>query len=519
MAELNEDHGEPTDSLKKRYTFKVVSNFVGLLGNILIQAIVPRSLGPQSFGSFNYLTNFFDQVMEIVDARSSTGVLVKASLRPNEPPLFVFYVYFAVIAVSTVLLGVGLIFVTGAAPLVWPEQVPKFILLAFVWSAIVWLHGILHKLCDAYGLTLEAEWVRIQQKIISVVLIVGMFLLHIINLNTFFYYYIGTLIYLLVGFAMILIRHGRWPARTDWRLPLVQARIYAREFLAYSSPVLILIAVESFVALIDRWVLQQYAGSVEQGYFGFAYQIGYLSIIFVSAMAPLIQREFAVAHASKNIEKMAYLFERYMPMLYSIAAFFAGFVAFQSDKLIGIFAGKQFSESTSVLIVMAFFPIYFTYGRVASSIFFATGRTRLFRNIGLTVHFLGLGLSWFLLAQKSSGGLDMGALGLAIKLVLIQALLVNTQLVFGCMMLNIPYTKNLAHQVLSLALFLVLSYLAKIAADRLAPGMVLGFFTAGVLYSLAVGLLVYAAPPVFGLWRSDIDQLRKFARRRVGRSV
>lgn len=504
----------PRDSLKKRYVFKIISNFVALISNVIVQAIAPRSLGPQAFGDFNFLTNFFDQVLEMADGRSSVGALVKVSLRPNESGLLVFYLYFSALVSILVFAGVGAIFALGLDQVIWPGQLSKFVLLAALWSVLVWLHGVLQKLCDAFGYTREAEWVRIQQKVFSVAILLGMFVLGQITLETFFYYYIALLVYLLVGFSGILMWKGRWPKLSAWKLPWDKVRAYTKEFYIYASPLFVYVAVESVVAVLDRWVLQRFSGSAEQGYFGFAYQMGYVSILFVGAIAPLIQREFSVAHAAKNFTHMAYLFMRYMPMLFSLSAFFTGFIAFQSDKLVHLFAGHQFTDSLVVITIMAFYPIYFTFGRVTSSVFYATGETQLFRNLGLAVQGAGLILSWFLIAPSSVGGLGMGAEGLAVKLVVVQTLLVNLQVWFSSRLLRIRFTDYFWHQLFSLCGFLFLGFLASHFVDDILisrPDLdLLEFLVGGVFYCVLVAAVVYVLPSMFGIHRSDVLQVFEY---------
>ena len=55
-------------------------------------------------------------------------------------------------------------------------------------------------------------------------------------------------------------------------------------------------------------MLQKFAGSVEQGFYGFSYQIGGVCFLFTSAMTPLIIREFSIAFEKHKIQEVARLF-------------------------------------------------------------------------------------------------------------------------------------------------------------------------------------------------------------------
>lgn len=147
----------PKDSLKRRYIFKILANIVGLFSNIIVASIVPRTLGPKSYGDFNFVTHFFDQIMELIDGRSSVGALVKISFRPKESGLVVFYLYFSFLASFLVFGLVGFSYFFTVEHFIWPGQTTKIILLGCLWSILVWLHGVLHKMCDAFGLTVGAE--------------------------------------------------------------------------------------------------------------------------------------------------------------------------------------------------------------------------------------------------------------------------------------------------------------------------------------------------------------------------
>lgn len=498
----------PKDSLKRRYIFKILANIMGLLSNLVVASIVPRTLGPRAYGDFNFVTHFFDQIMELIDGRSSVGALVKISFRPKEAGLVVFYLYFSFLASFLVFGLVGLSYLFAIEEWVWPGQETKFILLGCLWSVLVWLHGVLHKMCDAFGLTVEAEKVRAAQKVIMIILLLALFFLDQLNLSTFFTYYIGVLGFLFVGFFAVLWRAGKWPSREAWVLGRDRVKGYAREFYVYSLPLFVYFAFEALVAVVDRWLLQRYAGSEEQGYFGFAYQMGHLIFLFVGAMTPLIQREFSVSYQERDYARLAYLFKRYLPLQFAIAVFFGAFICFQADRLIGLFAGQAFSDSFLPLMVLAFYSVYFTFGRVTSSVFFAMGANKLFRNLGVSVLGFGLVLSWLLLAPQDMFGLDLGATGLAIKALVVYFILINLQLFFNTRLLRVRYRYYVVHQILAIGAFILLSYWSRILVPTSELfGLLEGFLFSGVIYCGLTFFFVSAFPSVFGLHRDDIKWL------------
>ena len=110
--------------------------------------------------------------------------------------------------------------------------------------------------------------------------------------------------------------------------------------------------------------------SYEKGCVPFCpYQIGSLCFLFTGAMTPLFTRELSIAFSNGDLPRMAELFRRYIPMLYSIAAFFSCFIAVQADKVVYIFGGNKFEGAATAVTIMAFYPLHQTYGQLSGSVF------------------------------------------------------------------------------------------------------------------------------------------------------
>ena len=494
------------DSLRRRYLFKVIANSVGLVGNVIIQALVPRSLGPRAFGDFNFLTHFFTQLLEFVDGRSSTGAIVKISLRPNESGLVVYYAYFSVLMSALVLGLVWIANTTGFGDALWPGQGQKFIYLGALWAIFVWLSGILHKVCDAHGLTVSAEKARTFQKTLGAAIILAMYWFEGITLEAFFIYYLGLLAFVAGQFYYILSRSNRWPSATQWILPIRKIKAYFVEYYQYSLPLLMFIGVEAFALIFDRWLLQSAKGSEGQGYFGFAFQIGQMSFLFAGAMSPLIQREFSRAYALRDIESMAQMFRRYFPLLFTIAAYFACFTVFQADNIIELFAGNKYGASYWPIVIISFFPIYQAYGQLLGSVFFATEKNQLFRNIGVLVFLFGAIISYVLVAPIKWFGLGLGAIGLAAKMVFVQVIFVNILLYYNCKMLQQSYRSFLIKQARTIGGLLLLAFVARWVTGYLFSdegAYLIRFLFAGLTYTVLVFLLFLTMPRFLGVPKSD----------------
>ena len=499
------------DSLKKRYFYKLFTNLTGLVISVVTMGIIPRGLGPKAYGDFNFLSNFFSQIVSFFDMGTSICFYTNLSKRPKESGLVTFYFYFIGIVSVITIAFVFINHLTSAYVYIWPEQAIYYIYLAVGWGILVWIMQIFNQMTDAYALTVPAEFAKLFQKVLGMILIVLLYVSHQLNLRNFFYYqYIILLI--LCGVFIWVIKNRGYNIKFIPKLSPKQVKDYTKEFYNYSHPLFVYSLIGLIVNIADRWLLQIYGGSIQQGFFGLSYQIGAVCFLFTSAMTPLLWREFSIAFENKDIAKMASLFRRYIPLLYSMTAYFTCFIVLQSDKVIYILGGQNYMGAFMAVTIMAFYPLHQTYGQLSGSVFYATGETRLYRNIGIIVMLIGLPLTYFLIAPKEQFGLNAGATGLAIKMVAINFISVNILLFFNAKQLNLPFWRYVGHQIFSVGCLLSVATMAKLVIDYilgLSQNVIASFILAGVLYTLLAVILVYKLPVVFGLKKQDIQSMVK----------
>jgi O-antigen/teichoic acid export membrane protein len=323
-------------------------------------------------------------------------------------------------------------------------------------------------------------------------------------------------IVLAVSFGWIIKKHVA-SIGVCWKIPKHQILTYAKELYQYSHPLFVLALVGLFVGILDRWFLQVFSGSVQQGFYGLSYQIGAICFLFTSAMTPLITREFSIAYAKQDFTQMSYLFRRYIPLFYGIAAFFSCFFAMQAKNVAYIIGGAKFLDASLSIAIMAFYPIHQTYGQLSASVLLATAQTGLYRNIGIAFMIIGLPITYFLIAPVDMMGLNTGSMGLAIKMVLIQFIAVNVQLYFNSKYLKFSFLKYFAHQIVCVGCLLLLVWLSLKVVDylQISSNIVINFLLNGIIYSISVAGLTYFLPSLFGLTRKDIRSFFQLVRRRT----
>lgn len=502
-------------TLARRYFFKLVANVASVPVYLVMEAILPRALGPQMYGNFSFATNLFQQLSSFLDMGTSTCFYNALSRRQQETGLIGFYARVALLVGCISLLAALLMFVPGVGDVFMPDVPGWLAPLAALWAFLTWGGRVLRSMNDALGVTVASEMVRTVVALSAAGLLALLFFAQWLNIFSLFAQQYLLLGVTGLGYWLVTRKHLAAQGRVlGMALAPGAGRAYAREFFDYSHPLFVQ-ALLSFVLLTaERWLLQWFEGSAEQGFFALSQKVSMACFLFVSAMTPLVMRELSIAWGRQDKAEMARLIDRFAPLLYVVAAYFSCFTLVEGRALVHFFGGAQFVAAIVPVQIMALYPLHQAYGQLAGSVFHATGRTRTLRNLAALECVYGLAAAWFLLAPPEFGGLRLGAVGLACKTVLVQMLTVNLYLWLASRFIPLHFWRNLAHQLWSLALLALLALATREATLALGIGDMQSFWrflVSGLCYTAACGLLCLALPQVMGMSRQDVRELwRRF---------
>lgn len=508
------------DSLHRRYGYKLLGNLVSVGATVAIQAVVPRGLGPRVYGNYSFLVGFFTEVVNFFDMGTSTAFYTKLSQRPLDFGLKKFYMRFVLLVSAAILLFIAMAQTTAMYPVLWPAQELWYIYLAGVWAILTWFVQILTKAIDASGLTVPGEKSRVFQRVVSAAVIVTLFFSGFLSLSS--YFYVQYVMLGVLGLTLLLIMgkrdHRAGPAADATRLSGRGVRAYIAEFYDYSHPLLAYALVGLVAGVIDRWLLQQFAGSIQQGFFGLAYQIATACFVFTSPMTPLIHREFAAAWARGDRGEVTRLFSKYIPAFHAANSFLVVFVAIQAQKVTAILGGSAYGEASVATALMSLYAIYLPYGHLSGSVFYATSQTRLYRNIGIASLLTGLLMTLILIGPKHLGGLALGANGLCAKMLVIACATTNIQLWYNARLLGLSYGRLLLGQFACPLVFGLVGFLCVRMVDEVIHGPVVAFLASGALYAAACCVLVLYTPlPVLLSGEESAEWVGKVRKLLMGR--
>lgn len=502
------------DSFLKKYISKLLAQIFMLVLGFVSVGIIPRALGSKQYGDVKFLQDFFQKVLRFLDIGSSTHYYNKLSRNKDNHSLTSFYLRIVVAIFAILLLFIFIAGSTGLYKQVWPGQKISLVFVVGIWGLFSFLNDVVYKIMDAHGLTVASEKIKIASRAFAVILIVVLFITN--NLTPVIYLLCELFSFILV-ILINLLKVSSTEAgffKNSWRLSKNQNKEYKKSFINYSSPLLLLSVIVLLVGVIERWFLQKFSGSMEQGYFGLSQRLSQISSLFTLSIVPLLLREFSIAFGKKNYSLIGKLFSRYIPMLYSLAVYFSSFVAVNSRFLLKIIGGEEFSSAMIPVIIMAYFPAHQTYGQLSGSVFLVTENTKIYRNIGIFSMGFNLLLSYFLIAPSEIYGLGLGAIGLAISMVVSQIVSVNVQLYYNSKLLKLKFYKYFLHQFIVIIIFSSLAWFITFFTHKLNMLPILSFLSAGVIYSIVIIITIMLFPKLIGLSSSELkDFISKIKRR------
>lgn len=492
-------------SLARRYAAKIAASLIGMVAGMLSMALVSRTLGPEQYGRFEFLNGFFQRVAAFLDTGTSLCFFTRLSQRPGDRGLVRFYVRLVAFVSVLLVAGTAIVAVSSFGKGLWAGEPMNFVLLGAALGCLTWWQQVARKAVDAYALTVQGELLGLANKLVATLALVLMVYGGWLSLGSYFAFQNITLA---TGGALFI-----WIAWKKKGVATTQeersSKDYAREFWDYSHPLFAYALIGMLVGVLERWLLQTQSGAAQQGFFGLASQVSAVCFMFTGAMTQLLTREFAIAWESADRDQMGRLFSRYIPMFYTLATYISVFVAFHAADVTWLIGGNRFATGVEAVAVMALYPMHQTYGQLSGAVFYATGQTRLYRNIGIFGMIAGLPLLYWLVVPTTFWVRGLGAFGLGLKLVVMQVLIVNVQLWFNARTLALNFSWYVFHQIVVFVILATCAWASAAIVGVLALAKFPEFLLNGLTYSLLGLGVIVVFPRLLGISR---DELRVWSR-------
>jgi O-antigen/teichoic acid export membrane protein len=461
--------------IQANIALKLFTNSIVFLITVALSYLVPRTLGPATYGNFNYIHTLLTKVVNFFSLGTIQGFYTRISGDNREKWLVSLYLKFVFIQV--ILTGILLIFSLYFFPELLGFDGWNVVLyvLAFFYSLLMYVLNIFRQIFDAIGKTNISEYILLTQRILIAILVLAASTSGFLDLKVYYVILASVLGITLMILLRILYKGGFF---IKSYCSLRKLWFYVRYFKNYSSPIFLLSIVVLIVGVTERVLVQRYGGSTEQGYFGLGLAVSTVFGLLVASVVPIFTREasrFVKVNDTKSLQKAFVLHTNYM---YHILSCVSVFLVFKIEILVPLIWGENFSDGSLAIGIMLLLPLHQLITQMSTAVLYSTSNTREIRKIGIPINILGI-LGFYIFLSVGSVHIS-SSVGLACKMLMLQFVSSNFYLLKVAKLLELEFALLFLGQLLVPLIFIVIIWSIKSSFNCL-----------GIDGSLLQELLVY----------------------------
>lgn len=442
--------------------------------------IIPRVLGPEMYGNYGFLTTFYTRTTKFLKLGFSSAYSTKLSSRPEETKLIGFYFYYILVFIFLLFLITFLPVRLELVDILLPGQEINWIYYASILAGLQFIFNSIQTTQDSLGNTVLFEKIIILQSVTVTLSILLLYNFEMLTIKTLLINHcIVSILCIFIGiYSFNIIRLNILENLYLKKNIFIK---YSKEFLLFSHPLIIHGLVALIVTVGDRWLLQFYHGSEEQGHFTLAFKLAGVLLLFSTAISTVLSRDMAYTYNKKGNEDLKTLIVRYLPLIYFLTSFFSVFVSCHAETFTSLIGGDSFVESTSCVSILVLYPINQICGQLCVSVFLAIQDTKKIRDIGIIMGITGFILS---LCTVSNFGLNLGAIGISLKMILVQFILYNIYIFIICKIFNIKKSLFIINQLTVLSTLFIFCFFLKILTKLIITDDLVCTFISGLLFTI-----------------------------------
>ena len=503
-------------SIKARFLTTLIANILRVGLSFITGLVIARTLGPGEYGNFSFLLGSFTCLATLVDMASSSAFYTFISQRQRGRKFFLYYGSWVLFQLLIILLLV-LFLPDSIRQKIWLGHSFGLVILALLTSFAmnqIWRFAaqIGESTRDTVGVQIR-NLARAVAYLVCVAVLAGFHVVSIKNLfilNVILYFLFSALYAWRIYQAGILLKEDS----EDLRGVL-------GEFKTFCLPLVIYTGVGFLYSFADYWLLQKFGGSVQQGYYAIGARFSALSLIATVSMLHVFWKEIAEANSLGNMERVRLLYHRVSRSLYFIGAVICCVMIPFSREILALLLGPSYQAAWLPLSIMFLYPVHQSMGQITGTMLYATGKTKTKSIIGLFFMAISIPMAYMLLAPKSEvvPGLNLGALGLSLKMVVCGVIDANLMAFFVAKYIKISF--NWTFQIKVLLLLLLLGFASKICVQWILAVVsfpahpILLLAVSGTFYSCGAAALVYKFPSIAGIDRTQINHGLVWLRNRL----
>jgi len=482
-----------TRSVRGRFLWTLSFNSVRTVTSLLTGIVLARALGASDFGNFVFLVGTFTAVKGLLDMGTSSAFFTFISQRERQGMFHFAYVGWLCTQFVMAVMFIGMLLPRAWLHFLWVGHQRPIILLAFVamfLQELAW--GAVTQLGEASRATGRVQGLNCFRSVMHLSLTFFCWRAFGLSLALVFGLIIAEFM-LLITLAAVILRRQVTIGHSSSEFSFCEM---LGKYWNYCLPLSFYTILGFVHKWIDTWLLQQFGGSREQGYYGIGQRCGAVTLLATSSILRIFWKEIAEAAHGGEKGRVKQLYWRVSKGLYFFGAGLSGFLIPWAKELLVQFVGIDFKEASLPFALMLIYPIQQCLGQINGTMYYATELTHLYTWLGGVGMIVSIIVTYLLLAPRNFliPGLALGAKGMALKMVVVQMCMVNIMGYFLSRRLEWKY--EWSYQVTWLLFFLSLGYASRyLAYIFIDPAsFITGIILSGLAYALLVGVGVL-------LWR------------------
>jgi len=501
-------------SIKSRFIVSLISNTIRSILGFFSGLLIARELNPSGYGDISFLLGSFVAISALLDMGSSSAFYTFISQRTQGMRFYLYY--FAWLALQFI---IPTFLITALLPesmiaKIWLGHSREIILLAFAASFMqqqVW--QTLNQIGESSRKTIRVQIIGLVVAIGHLIMIYALLAEGLLTIQYVFWlliveYALATL------WAVRFLREKQGAAEAK-KSEAFSAGAMMKEYFAYCKPLALVSLITFLFQFVDRWLLQRFGGSSQQGYYQIAYQFAAVSLLATSSILNVFWKEIAEANAHRDRERLAALYQKVSRALAMLGAVLSGFLIPWTEQIVTVVLGLSYLTAVPVLMIMFLYPIHQSMGQIGGTMLLAGGHTKAYMTLSVTVMLISLPLSYLVQAPPHGTpipGLGLGAIGMALKMVAVNIVSVN--ILAWIIARNYDWKFDWIYQIAGISLALGAGFLSKLTVGFFwnitrqdIVGLLTPFLASGILYVIIVSACTLAMPWLIGLEKKDMKSL------------
>lgn len=482
----------------------LIRSIIGFISGML----VARGLGPSSYGDLAFLLGSFAAILSLLDMGASNAFYTFLSRRSQGLVFLLTYFFWIVLQFVITLLFVVLIIPDSLFERIWLGHSREIVLVALfvvfmqqqVWQTV-------NQIGESMRKTVKVQLLNLLIAISYLMVVVMMTDMAIVSLPNIMLLMIGQ--YAVATSLAYWVLGGRQIAQAEENKPLKQL---VQDYWKFCRPLMLLSLVVFLYNFADKWLLQNYGGSIQQGYFQISNQFATISLLATASILSIFWKEIAEAWENHDHVRVERLYRKVSRTLVMLGAIISGLLIPWAEQIVAIFLGAAYVQAWPVLALMLLYPIHQSMGQIGGTMLLARGQTKTHMFICVVGMLVSIPLAFILLAPVAEGGWEMGAWGIAFKSVLLGVVSVNIQA--WIIARHSGWKFDWLFQVIGIPLMIVLGYGVKLLIGQIWDLSNVSFMNLFIpvildclLYTVLVLWSIWLLPWLVGLDKHDAKNM------------